>query len=125
RPEGAVNFWSTISHPGLSFLQDPRSSGQLLSARGPSEPSAPCGDRTRDLAVRRQCKHLSHRATITSLSYNNKGIKSAISHHTKKKHTHTHHDPPVPHTHMHTMIHLSHTHTHKKEKQKHVDSCAV
>src|SRR4029434_1137457 len=37
RPEVAVNFWSTLSHPGLSFLHDPRSSGQLLSARGPGE----------------------------------------------------------------------------------------
>src|SRR4029434_2571119 len=26
-----------LSHPGLSLLKDPRSSGQLLGARGPSE----------------------------------------------------------------------------------------
>src|SRR4029434_6633246 len=32
-----VNLVSAFSHPGLSFLQDPRSSGQLLSARGPGE----------------------------------------------------------------------------------------
>ena len=37
RPEVAVNLASAFSHPGLSFLQDPRSSGQLLSARGPGE----------------------------------------------------------------------------------------
>ena len=37
RPEIAVNLVSAFSHPGLSFLQDPRSSGQLLSARGPGE----------------------------------------------------------------------------------------
>src|SRR4029434_2186236 len=33
RPEVVCEF----SHPGLSFPQDHRSSGQLLSARGPSE----------------------------------------------------------------------------------------
>ena len=37
RPEVVVILVSAFSHPGLSFLQDPRSSGQLLSARGPGE----------------------------------------------------------------------------------------
>src|SRR4029434_3578046 len=39
--EVAVNLASAFSHPGLSFLQDPRSSGQLCSARGPSEVNCP------------------------------------------------------------------------------------
>src|SRR4029434_6145674 len=44
RPKVAVNLLSAFSHPGPSFLQDPpRSSGQLLSARGPSQPSVTDG----------------------------------------------------------------------------------
>src|SRR4029434_3627491 len=37
RPEVVVNLVSAFSHPGLSFLEDLRSSGQLLSPRGPGE----------------------------------------------------------------------------------------
>src|SRR4029434_5870456 len=40
--KGAVNLFSAFSHPGPSFLKDPpRSSGQLCSARGPSEVNCP------------------------------------------------------------------------------------
>src|SRR4029434_1804354 len=46
RPEVVVNLVSAFSHPGLSFLQDPRSSGQLLSARGPSQVN--CASLVRD-----------------------------------------------------------------------------
>src|SRR4029434_1314738 len=40
RPEVAVNLASAF-FPSLSFLQDPRSCGQILSARGPSEVNCP------------------------------------------------------------------------------------
>ena len=41
RPRSQWIFPLHFSHPGLSFLQDPRSSGQRLGARGPSQVNYP------------------------------------------------------------------------------------
>src|SRR4029434_1194527 len=38
RPRSQSIYSLLLSHPGLSFLQDPRSSGQPLGARGKSVP---------------------------------------------------------------------------------------
>src|SRR4029434_2924535 len=42
RPEVAVDFFCAFCHPGLSLREDPpRSSRQLVSARGPSQVNCP------------------------------------------------------------------------------------